>query len=62
MKATILLLRSIWRDQEGATAIEYALIAAMIALVVATTLGTIGNEINTLFVKVTNCVANKNCT
>ena len=37
------------RDESGATAIEYGLIAALIAVVIITVLGTIGTNLNTKF-------------
>jgi len=37
------------RDESGATAIEYGLIAALIAVVVITALSTIGTNLNTKF-------------
>lgn len=37
------------RDEEGATAIEYALIAALIAVVIATALSPIGARIAVIF-------------
>lgn len=37
------------KDEEGATAIEYGLIAALIAVAIMTTLGLIGTELNELF-------------
>ncbi len=37
------------RDESGATAIEYGLIAALIAVVVITALTTIGTNLNTAF-------------
>ena len=40
------------RDNSGATAIEYALIAAGIALVIIISLGLVGDEIAVLFGKV----------
>lgn len=36
-------------DQNGATAIEYGLIAALIAVVIITALATIGTNLNTNF-------------
>ncbi|KAB1070641.1 Flp family type IVb pilin [Methylobacterium planeticum] len=36
-------------DESGATAIEYGLIAALIAVVVITTLTTLGSRLNTKF-------------
>jgi pilus assembly protein Flp/PilA len=37
------------RDESGATAIEYGLIAALIAVVIITALTTIGTTLNTKF-------------
>jgi pilus assembly protein Flp/PilA len=37
------------RDEEGATAIEYALIAALIAVVIAVALSPIGTRIAAIF-------------
>jgi pilus assembly protein Flp/PilA len=37
------------RDESGATAIEYGLIAALIAVVIITVLTTIGSTLNTKF-------------
>ncbi|WP_082494279.1 MULTISPECIES: Flp family type IVb pilin [unclassified Methylobacterium] len=39
-------------DESGATAIEYGLIAALIAVVVITALTTIGTNLNATFVKI----------
>ena len=38
-----------WRDEEGATAIEYGLIAGLIAAVIAATVGLLGKEIDGVF-------------
>jgi pilus assembly protein Flp/PilA len=43
------LLTRFWRDQSGATAIEYSLIAAGIALVIITAVKGIGTKLNTTF-------------
>lgn len=40
------------RDEQGATAIEYGLIAALIAVAAITALQTLGNELNTTFTTV----------
>lgn len=44
-----------WKDEEGATAIEYALIAGLIAVAIIGALGLLGGEIGGLF----NNIANK---
>jgi len=41
------------RDEEGATAIEYALIAALIAVVIAAALGPLGEQIAAIFTSIT---------
>ncbi|MCV0383666.1 MAG: Flp family type IVb pilin [Erythrobacter sp.] len=37
------------RDEQGATAIEYGLIAALIAVAAITAMGTLGNNLKTTF-------------
>ena len=37
------------RDEQGATAIEYGLIAALIAVAAITAMQSLGNELNTTF-------------
>lgn len=39
-------------DEEGATAIEYGLLAALIAAVIITVVGTIGTKLNAAFGRV----------
>jgi len=41
------------RDESGATAIEYGLIAALVAVVLVTALGAMGNKLSGTFNKVT---------
>jgi pilus assembly protein Flp/PilA len=43
------LLNRFAKDESGATAIEYGLIAALIAVVIITALRTIGSNLNTAF-------------
>ncbi|HEX2816275.1 MAG TPA: Flp family type IVb pilin [Phenylobacterium sp.] len=40
-------------DESGATAIEYGLIAALVAVVLVTALGAMGNKLSSTFTKVT---------
>ncbi len=42
------------RDESGATAIEYGLIAALIAVVIITALTTIGTKLSATFTSVSN--------
>lgn len=48
-------LMQFWKDEEGATAIEYALIAGLIAAVIVVAVTTLGTDISTLF----NTIAGK---
>lgn len=49
MKSTLL---KFWKDEEGATAIEYALIAGLIAVVIITALTGLGVKIGDIFNKI----------
>ncbi len=40
------LAKNLWQDESGISAIEYALIAAGIALVIAVGAGVLGNAVN----------------
>lgn len=42
-------IKSLRRDQTGATAIEYGLIAALIAVAAITAMGTLGDNLETTF-------------
>jgi len=42
-------LKTMLRDEDGATAIEYGLIAALIAVAAITAMGTIGDELTNTF-------------
>jgi pilus assembly protein Flp/PilA len=44
------------KDESGATAIEYGLIAALIAVVIATAVGLVGTKLNTVFTNVQNAL------
>lgn len=43
------LIRNFLRDQSGATAIEYGLIAALIAVVIIASVTTVGTKLSTTF-------------
>jgi pilus assembly protein Flp/PilA len=53
-------MKKIWNkireDETGATAIEYGLIAALIAVVLITSLGRLGNNVGSRFNQVANSV------
>jgi pilus assembly protein Flp/PilA len=54
MKTTILRFL---RDEEGAAAVEYGLLVALIALAVVIAVRAIGANLNTVFGKVRDCLA-----
>lgn len=43
------LMTKFLKDESGATAIEYGLIAALIAVAAVTAMGALGDELTTLF-------------
>ena len=45
-------LRSLWTDDLGATAVEYAIMAGRIAAVIVGTVGIFGRAVRDLFVRV----------
>lgn len=48
-RKTGLLLASIFKDERGATAIEYALIAVLLSIAVIVGATAIGNNLNSIF-------------
>jgi len=50
------LLKRLWRDQSGADATEYALLAALVAVGIIGGASTLGSKIGTLFTNVGNKV------
>jgi pilus assembly protein Flp/PilA len=45
------------RDEEGATAVEYGLMAALIAAVIATIVGTLGSTLSSTFNDVNTAIS-----
>ncbi|MBC2653096.1 Flp family type IVb pilin [Novosphingobium flavum] len=43
------IFRALMRNEDGATAIEYGLIAALLAVAVMTTVSGLGSQLNTTF-------------
>jgi len=41
--------KTFWADEDGATAIEYGLLASLIALAITVGAGALGTQLNTLF-------------
>lgn len=57
MEKIILATRRFLRDEEGVTAIEYGLIAALIAIVIIASVALVGNKLNIVFNKVANALS-----
>ena len=47
-------LTQLFKDESGATAIEYGLIAALISVVIIGAVSTIGTKLNTTFLQIGN--------
>ena len=45
---------SLWKREDGATAIEYGLIAALIAVVIITAVALVGTDLSNMFNNVSN--------
>jgi len=61
MKRLHQLASSFCADESGVTAIEYALIGALIAVVIALAVVSVGSALNTLFTTVANCFPSGGC-
>jgi pilus assembly protein Flp/PilA len=51
-----MVLRNFLRDESGATAIEYGLIAACISIAIITVATNVGSKLNTTFTQVQNAL------
>ncbi|WP_310532458.1 Flp family type IVb pilin [Novosphingobium sp.] len=54
------LMGKILRESEGATAIEYGLIAALIAVAIMSTVGGLGTQLNKTFSKTSSAMSSTN--
>jgi pilus assembly protein Flp/PilA len=52
----MLIIRKFLRDENGATAIEYGLIAAGISVAIITVVTTLGTKLNTTFTSVSTAL------
>jgi pilus assembly protein Flp/PilA len=50
-------IRSFTKDEKGATAVEYGIMVALIAVVIIVTVALLGASLNTIFGQVQNCIA-----
>lgn len=58
MKNLMNNVKSFLQDEEGVTAIEYGLIASLVAVAIVAGAGQLGLSLNTLFGKIAACIAN----
>ncbi|CAE6494212.1 Flp/Fap pilin component [Nitrosomonas nitrosa] len=49
-------VKNFMREEEGVTAIEYALIAALIAVAIIATVRTVGTDLNTVFTAISTAL------
>lgn len=61
MDKFVLATRRFLRDEEGVTAIEYGLIAALIAVVIIGAVSTVGTNLDTVFTTVATCLSTGVC-
>jgi pilus assembly protein Flp/PilA len=53
------MIRKLWKDEEGATAVEYGLMVAAIAAVIVVVVFALGTQVNTAFQTVNDNIASK---
>ena len=54
-------VQNFWRDADGVSAIEYALLAALIAMAVLGGVSLLGQQVNILYTHIKDCVVNLAC-
>ena len=62
MKNFKMAVKRFWSDEEGVTAIEYGLLAALIAVVIIAGAALVGTNLNTLFNDIGGCLASPSAT
>ncbi|MFX1684400.1 Flp family type IVb pilin [Paraburkholderia sp. A2RI-6] len=60
MQKTLKLIRAFAREEDGVTAIEYALLAALIAVAIIVTVNLLSAQIQATFTNITNAMATAN--
>ncbi|MBK5352720.1 Flp family type IVb pilin [Pseudomonas sp. TH41] len=56
IKSEIVFYKGLAKDTEGASGIEYAIVAAMVAVVIAGLSAGMGNSIKAIFLQITNAL------
>ncbi|MGH8858029.1 MAG: Flp family type IVb pilin [Polaromonas sp.] len=62
MEKFVLATRRFLRDEEGVTAIEYGLIAALIAVVIIGSVQAVGGSLDGVFANIQACLASPSAT
>jgi len=57
LNTAVTAVKSFWNDEEGAAAIEYGLIAALIAVAIIAGANALGGNLNALFTKLGTCLS-----
>ncbi|MBB3008573.1 Flp family type IVb pilin [Cupriavidus alkaliphilus] len=60
MQALTTMFQQFMRDEEGVTAIEYGLIAALIAIVIIASVQIVGTQLNSVFSKIGSALTSAN--
>lgn len=61
MRQLVLAAGIFWFNGEGVTAIEYALLAALIAMAMFAGVALLGVEVGNLYARISACIANLAC-
>ncbi|MCM5572090.1 Flp family type IVb pilin [Burkholderiaceae bacterium FT117] len=51
-------VKKFWQEEEGVTAIEYGLIAALIAVVIIVSVTAVGGNLNQVFTRIAGALSN----
>ena len=51
------MIRKLWNDEEGATAVEYGLMVAAIAAIIVTVVFALGGQVSTTFANVRTAIS-----
>lgn len=55
------MIKKFFKEEDGATIVEYALIVALIAVAVAATVLILGQQVDAKFDQVVQCIRDQNC-
>ena len=56
MLETVRLIRAIWSDRNGVTAVEYGIIAALVSVVIISAVTLLGTNLTSMFGKISTAV------